>query len=294
LLVALAFMGACAATLFLFLPSTSPIWPAAALLTIIANVGFGASVVAMNAYLPLLARESEEAIVAYRMLQTAGGGSATLGAPITRTYNDEQAAPLLASEADESQEAPHQSGDNDLRLAYTTAVSTATARISSQGIAIGYSAGIAVLALSLIPVTMLHGSTFALRLAIGVSGIWWAVGTVPAAAWLPSEASPAGGELSSAELESRDEHTEYRPAPQSILQEVLRAWKRLAATLHPKEIMRLRNTFKYLAAWFLLSDGSVSSLLLFASADLHKQDSLPSPPPPSSSERPHWACSRLP
>ena len=37
--------------------------------------------------------------------------------------------------------------------------------------------------------------------------------------------------------------------------EIKRVWKRLGGMLHPNEIKRLRNTFKYLGAWFLLSDG---------------------------------------
>ena len=72
---------------------------------------------------------------------------------------------------------------------YQAELSRATSRISSLGIALGYGAGICLLIVALIPVTMLHGSTFALRLAIGLSGIWWAVFTVPAALWLPSVSS---------------------------------------------------------------------------------------------------------
>jgi MFS transporter, UMF1 family len=40
-----------------------------------------------------------------------------------------------------------------------------------------------------------------------------------------------------------------------IRREVVAAWKRLGGMLQWQEIKRLRNTFKYLAAWFLLSDG---------------------------------------
>ena len=37
----------------------------------------------------------------------------------------------------------------------------------------------------LVPVEKLRGSNFALRLAIGPSGIWWAIFSLPAAIWLP-------------------------------------------------------------------------------------------------------------
>ena len=45
---------------FFILPSSSPIWQMSSLLTIVSNVCFGASIVALNAYLPSLARNSEE------------------------------------------------------------------------------------------------------------------------------------------------------------------------------------------------------------------------------------------
>lgn len=58
-------------------------------------------------------------------------------------------------------------GQSATQLAvYNEALSRATSRISSKGIAIGYAAGIGLLLLLLIPVTLLKGSTFSLRLAI--------------------------------------------------------------------------------------------------------------------------------
>jgi UMF1 family MFS transporter len=161
------------------------------------------------------------------------------------------------------------------RSAYDTALSRATARISSLGIAIGYSAGICLLIVALIPVTALHGSTFSLRLAIGLSGIWWAVFTLPAALWLPG-----GAQL--------DEEEDERVASGSWSagREIAGAWKRLGGMLHWREIKRLRNTFKYLAAWFLLSDGEVLLYnLVNASIDVH-QDSRRSHLRRSSSVKP--------
>jgi UMF1 family MFS transporter len=111
----------------------------------------------------------------------------------------------------------------------------------------GYGAGICLLIVALIPVTKLHGSTFSLRLAIGLSGIWWAVFTIPAALWLPG-GNAAATEESAAWQDSDNDKWNAR-------REIVAAWKRLGGMLHPREIKRLRNTFKYLAAWFLLSDG---------------------------------------
>ena len=67
-------------------------------------------------------------------------------------------------------------------------------RISSLGVALGYGVGIVLLIVSLVPFTLLHGSTFALRVAISLSGIWWAVFSIPAALWLPGSESAAQDE----------------------------------------------------------------------------------------------------
>ena len=111
-----------------------------------------------------------------------------------------------------------------------------------MGIALGYGAGICLLIVALIPVTKLNGSTFALRLAIGLSGIWWALFSIPAAIWLPSPPFTS--------MEGAVDHKE-----KNVGKEIVAAWIRLINMLRLAEIKRLRNTFKFLAAWFLLSDG---------------------------------------
>lgn len=167
---------------------------------------------------------------------------------------DNASEPLLSSrhEASEQEVHPITAGVATLSEAYNTALSRATSRISSQGIALGYAAGILLLVIALVPVTLLHGTTFSLRLAIGLSGIWWAVFSLPAAAWLPSgkktkEVRVEGEEAWGAEDDSKEEW--------STGKEIVKAWKRLGNMLRWREVKKLRNTFKFLAAWFLLSDG---------------------------------------
>lgn len=247
--------------LFLLLPSYSPIWPASALLGICANVGFGASVVAMNAYLPTLARASEEVVARHAELHAASE-------PPDAVASREGSAsdPLLGSDRD-SEEV------SSLRTAYHTALSRATSRISSQGIALGYAAGIIMLFIALIPVNLLHGTTFSLRLAIGLSGAWWALFTMPSAVWLPSStSSPA--EYPDSEWTDSEGTQEVKTW--NTKREIVKAWKRLGGILRWREIKRLRYTFQYLAAWFLLSDGPYLSsahvsiyLLLMTSNRFH-------------------------
>ncbi|KAI9566609.1 autophagy-related protein 22-like protein [Boletus coccyginus] len=257
LLLMFGLLGASAAVLFLFLPSSSPLWILSALFAVCANVGFGASVVAMNAYLPALARESPEVVEAQMELDKTSGSvdvpalSIDLDADHALTDLDSVSAPLLGGTPPD-----HQSR---ARKAYVAALSRATARISSQGIASGYVAGILLLLLALVPVTRMHGSTFSLRLAIGLSGVWWMLFSIPAALWLP------GAPRDRAHAFGADDKW-------TVGAEVGAAWKRLGVMLRWSQIKRLQHTFRYLAAWFLLSDGFTtitSTAILFGKTTLH-------------------------
>ena len=225
LLLSFAFAGATSAMAFFVLPSSSPIWPTSSLLAIISNVCFGASIVALNAYLPSLARNSEEVAEAAAVLTDL---PESIG--LSEEREDSENAGLLSSEIP--------SALVDAKAEYSKALTTATSRISSRGIATGYLAGIILLIIALVPVTMLKGSTLSLRLAIGMSGVWWGFFSIPAAMWLPS--GSGGSEV---------------PEKRAVWRQILFSWRRLGEMLHWKEIKKLRNTFKYLAAWFLLSDG---------------------------------------
>ncbi|KAI0065158.1 MFS general substrate transporter [Artomyces pyxidatus] len=226
-----AFLGSFSALLFLLLPSSSTLWPFSGLLAIFANIGFGASIVVLNSYLPSLAR------------------SALASSPTSLALEDDGPT-------------------------YTAQLSRTTSRISSLGIALGYAAGIALLALTLVPVTRLGGSTFALRLAIGGSGAWWALFSVPAIILLPSVRAQEAAvlEQEQAGLLAGEDAPPLREKDWNTRREIIAAWRRLGTMLRWREIKRLRNTFRYLAAWFLLSDGFTtltSTALLFAKTTLH-------------------------
>ena len=225
LLLSFAYTGAISAMVFFTLPSSSSIWQISSLLAIVSNVCFGASMVALNAYLPSLARNSEEVTKAAAAL-----ADTPRSAGLSEETEDSEDAGLLASGTPPALVSA--------KARYSEALTTATSRISSRGIATGYLAGIILLVIALIPVTKMKGSTLSLRLAIGMSGIWWGFFSLPAAVWLPS------GSVSAEAPEKR-----------TVWRQILFSWRRLGEMLRWKEIKRLRNTFKYLAAWFLLSDG---------------------------------------
>ncbi|KAI0631441.1 MFS general substrate transporter [Trametes polyzona] len=270
LLLAFAALGSISAMLFLLISSSSPLWPLVAPLAICANVGFGASIVALNAYIPTLAQGAEEVVEARAKLYRLSHSTdipASLRQPREHGETEEAHEPLLSRTSEEDER--HEDA-RAVKAEHDQVLSTTTSRISSQGIALGYAAGIVMLLLALIPVRAMKGSTDALRLAIGLSGIWWALFSIPAAAWLPGASS-----MSQALSISEDG---YIPAAVqegekwSMTREIGRAWKRLGQMLRWREIKKLRNTFIYLAAWFLLSDGFTtitSTALLFGKTTLH-------------------------
>ena len=218
----------------------------------VANVGFGASIVAMNAYLPTLAAASPE--VAALREELADLTSAAEDDNINDGVQQHEASHLesLHSAEEPLLHRPEREA-SALRKRHDIEFTNATSRISSRGVALGYGAGIILLLLTLVPVTKLHGSTFSLRLAIGLSGIWWALFSIPAAIWLPGATTTVALDENPVWVEPSDGVT--KPETWSLPSQIVGAWKRLGGMLHWTEIKRLRNTFRYLAAWFLLSDG---------------------------------------
>lgn len=138
-----------------------------ALFAIIANVSFGVTMVCLNSYLPQMARSDATVQAVLLEAQDAdqhglhghSGDSGTLD----DGYESDERAPLHRE--DEYLET-REVNDPMTSDEYNQALSRATSRISSRGIAIGYSAGITLLLALLVPVILLKGSTFSLRLSI--------------------------------------------------------------------------------------------------------------------------------
>ena len=156
LLLAFAHLGTFAA--ILFLPSSSPLWLLSALFAVCANVSFGASVVAMNTYLPSLMRDSSKVIGAQKELDKSSGPRDTALALPTSSIdlNTNHAlltdpksvtilVPLLSDTPSDHQSWAHK--------VYVVALLHATSCISLQGITPGYITGILLLLLTLVPVT---------------------------------------------------------------------------------------------------------------------------------------------
>ncbi|WWC63934.1 uncharacterized protein I303_106540 [Kwoniella dejecticola CBS 10117] len=296
LLLLFAYIGAFSAVLFLVFPLTPNVALPfiAALLFVVGNTTYAASIVCANAFLPILAREDQGVQQAYKESQaqldegSAGnddplhtdveglnGAEIDPVAGLRRASLDEEgnaviprgmgmavraisAADLTEGEYDvaprtNASAKPIISTVHGLKTHYETLFSLTVSRLSSTAIALGFLSGVSVLTLLLIPVLYFQGSTFSLRLAIGLSGIWWAVFTIPS--WI---GLPTGSHVES----QQGKHGQLRIGD---------AWRRIGSMLKPKQIRELPNLYVFLVAWMFLSDGfhtTTYSAILFASSVL--------------------------
>ncbi|RSH95194.1 Autophagy- protein 22 [Saitozyma podzolica] len=255
LLITFAYIGSISS--LLFLPFATP--PAfAALLTIVGNVAYAVSIVCANAFLPGLAREDPDVAAALKASQGDGDDGVVPETAYARASVDEEARSLLpetlvpavrAISAQDLADAPALEGSATTH--HATLLSLTMSRLSSTGVALGFLSGVSVLTLLVIPVTVMHGTTASLRLAIGLSGAWWAIFTVPSWLGLPSgPREPLQGRAG-----------EWLSA----------AWKRVGGMITPREIRALPNLFTFLLAWIFLSDGfhtTTYTAILYASSTL--------------------------
>lgn len=256
-MVLAAYTGSITCSLILLFPTTPnayiPILTA--LLTVIGNAAYGTSIVCANAFLPGLAREDPD-VQAARQLSDArpnsgmdADGDADLELTYPRTSIEDEARHLLppplpetllpaitAISTSDLADPPLSPADGP-NAHYNALLSLTISRISSIGTALGFLSGVSVLALLIIPVTMMGGTTSSLRVAVGVSAIWWAVFTIPAWLGLPgglrTTNSPGRGHITG----------------------LAQGWKRVGSMVTPSEVKSLPNLFTFLLAWIFLSDG---------------------------------------
>ena len=235
LLLTFAYLGSSSAILFFFFPASLHSFNLllAALLTIVGSTGHATSIVCANAFLPELAQEEEQSMAISKTLDTE---DCTADLEV-------EAQPLLPSTL--ILEAPPISPyDRKSSSGGPTSLSLITSRLSSTAIAIGFLSGVSVLAVLLIPITILHGSIASLRLAIGFCGVWWAVFTVPAWLGLP------GGSIEEDDSETRAKR-------------LSRTWLRVRRMVRWEEMKALPNLYTFLLAWVFLSDGAFTYKHLF-------------------------------
>lgn len=234
-LLAFAFIGATATILFIGV--VPKVYLLGALLAIISNTCFGASFVLLNSFLPLLVRHHPSIFPSHDV----GHREST---DVRRSEEDEEYVEQddhrMASSDAHLLPRDHLDGHSlsqDSLLTISPELKLST-RISSNGIGIGYIAGLLVQLFAIFLVVATGSTTFSLRLVLMVVGIWWFLFSIPAAMWLRPRPGP--------------------PLPTGLtgnhawLAYIIYAWKSLFKTIgHAR---KLKDMFIFLCAWFLLSD----------------------------------------
>ena len=247
-LLSFAFTGAVALMLFIFV--VPKIYLFGAFLAIISNTCFGASFVLLNSFLPLLVRyhpsiqeehathQSEYTDIDERALDSDDG-----------PHSPDSTQLLLPNdETDDTQPSRSSPAAISPELKLST-------KLSSNGIGIGYIAGLIVQSLCIGVVVLTGQTTFSIRLVLFLIGLWWLLFSIPAALWL----RPRPGPPLPASLSSRRNWIAY----------TIYAWSSLWKTI--KQARRLKDIVIFLCAWFLVSDSIATvsgTAILFAKTSL--------------------------
>ncbi|KAI5778581.1 autophagy-related protein 22-like protein [Geopyxis carbonaria] len=246
LLLAFAMMGSLATMLFITV--TPGVYLMSALWAIIGNIGFGASFVLLNAFLPVLVRHHP------KLLYGNSSPRSSVGTP-----DSTEGHSLLTNTESAESISRNSSVLNRPKEKDGPALALST-QISSYGIAIGYGAAVLLQIFSIMLVMFTGSTTRSLELVLFCIGLWWLVFTIPAALWLrprpgpPLPTLPKPGQIS---------------GDRSSWGYIKYAWVGLGKTI--MRARRLKDVMLFLAAWFLVSDGVATvsgTAVLFAKTNL--------------------------
>jgi len=260
LLLSFAWIGSFAVMLYLVV--TKNLYLFGALLAIVSNASFGASLVLLNSFLPLLVRHYPT-ISASPVIPPADHDdpSQSLENSILHEVEDEnqEASASLLGHGDGRPARPRLTRARTHEEVTSEELSLST-QISAKGVGIGYSAGLFVQCVSILIVFSMEDATWAQRIALFVIGAWWAVFTIPAAMWLrPRPGPPLRPTVGKGTLWGWVGYT-------------LDAWKSLYRTV--KLARRLVDIVLFLCGWFLLLDAiatTSATAIMFAKSQLHME-----------------------
>lgn len=218
----------------LFITVTQRWYLFAALWATLGNIGFGASFVLLNAFLPVLVRQHPKLLYAVPPITSS---------PVIRTPDSEEDYLLRGDSPLPNLDIP---GLEDLQGKSSPSL-TLSSQISSYGIAIGYTAAVLLQIFAIVLVLLTGSTTWSLKLVLFFVGFWWFAFTLPTAMWLRPRPGPPLHTLSSptANGVSLNEYSWWGY--------VKYAWVGLGRTI--LRARRLKDIMFFLAAWFLVSDG---------------------------------------
>ncbi|CAG8438480.1 14020_t:CDS:2 [Ambispora leptoticha] len=278
LLLSFSFVGSVSTMLFL-VPTLL-----LAFVAVLSNVCFGASFVCLNGFLPVLVRNHPDVrkivneINYYLGTKTRSNNkvndddddlttASTAAEEILYVNENMEQEVSLLNDANEDEESrtttrvsPTSSLTKDEKLTnlleeLTNTKEQLSSRISLQGFSWGYLGGIILLSVCLLISMSLNGSIFSLQIGVFLTGAWWCLVTLAVSRWLPNRPGPPLKNVTGEKLRWFD-YVAY-------------SWEHLWLTV--KEAKNLTMAFRFLIAWFLLSDGYTtisSASLLFAQTTL--------------------------
>jgi MFS transporter, UMF1 family len=178
--------------------------------------------------------------------------------------------PLLTSRHPSVQGLPKAEGTSDTSaIEVSSPVAILSNKISSLGVALGYSTSVFVqllaIAIILLSPRFTTSTTLPLRSILFIVGAWWAIFTAPTALFLRPRPGPP---LPASLVKSTAYSTQRRPIF-TFLRYLSFAWSSLYRTL--RLALSLRQLRLYLLAWFLLSDANATvgtTAVLFARTTL--------------------------
>jgi MFS transporter, UMF1 family len=194
------------------------------------KVGFGASFVLLNAFLPVLVRQHPKILFKDGVTSPIYTPAEESGTDTDQTlFNDNLEVPVA-----DILEPADKRGSPELQL---------STQISSYGIAIGYSAAVLLQIGCIFLVLLYKSTTFSLQIVLFIIGAWWFLFSIPTALWLRPRPGPPLPKIDGQAESGIRMWWEY----------VRYAWIGLYHTI--LKAKRLKDVMLFLAAWFMISDG---------------------------------------
>ena len=238
LLVTFGLIGGITTCFFLLVSSSR--YYLASILAILSNSAFGAVSVCGNSYLPILVYNYKLPEIQEDEVQD-------------QEQEQEQEELLQEHQRDQAESCSNKSREYRARARLS-------GNISGTGVAFGYLAAFIVQALTMFVIVNTGSTTFSLKLAIFVVGIWWIVFQAPIILFLKSHSS---GTTKARKYKSIGDRLWI------MYKYILYGWKTLLATFH--EAREMKDVGIFLLGWFIISDAAVtvnSAAILFAKTKL--------------------------
>ncbi|KAI5838421.1 autophagy-related protein 22-like protein [Morchella snyderi] len=255
LLLVFAFFGSMSTMMFITV--TQKFYLFAAVWAIFGNIGFGASFVLLNAFLPVLVRQHPKLLYAETPITAS---------PAIRTPDSEEDYLLRGNSPQPNLDIPGITIEDTRGKSSPSLI--LSSQISSYGIAIGYTAAVILQIFAIILVLMTGSTTWSLKLVLFFVGFWWFVFTIPTAMWIRPRPGPPLPALPMEDMNG-SASTGLLEGDRSWWGYTKYAWKGLYKTI--RRARRLKDIMLFLAAWFLVSDGIATvsgTAVLFAKTNL--------------------------